>query len=1404
MYVTFICLQNSEAITTSALTNNKALEILHGELQSQLESYREEYHKSRWKSQFSLLNPRNAKSSFHWTAVALLVAVCCGLLIAIIADSDSAEKNEYGGVILELIVCVAALVINIWFSIWNARIQQRELYDLAQRTLVKLNDCIERKEWKVEDFPHLHMPISPCISLQWTVRGQDIVNLPMPLLVKGDVILLRPGQVVPARCKGIEEVNQTNVILNEGDIYFTGNIDEKPKLEVPQGKVPLTPRKYQLLETPFVKKFRMMISNDKPCPESTTDMERYYFANVWIERRFLPFVLIVMFLVNILRFLYLKGHVGKWTENILLLQIHSILPLISLFLPILWRVINSYGQARIFAAFQVARSTKILCEDSFSSDSDISEDEAKVDIHPTTVLQIFWDICMGRSDMVTGRLNVAHILGSVTSLCCVDKKGLLSWPNPSAEKVFFLHHESHIKDVLLEDDEEEEEDDGFCQEESKEKKTKKRHDREKIPESTHAGYTCEGHVEVLDITHKAMNPFELDFDDPTWHVHLPSLKPLGLNILANTCNRKTIDWYSQFTDHVACEALENKDTVAVVNRRCLCELAKKMGFTEKALDAFILDKVLGLYRQVSEEEAAKEKIHRAKSFIHHQIPMPNMVSVMMREKVSGSSQVLSQGTADILMDCCSDYWNGEDVCTLTENDRKKILDFYHRNSMASYCTAFSYRPMTHHLSSKLGETFIELPQNWTSYVKTSERSCSVSSDVDLEFENNLSRTSRAFSVDSLFDNSSISSVEDVPGCCQTQSNQVFIGMVTMQYQARQQFVQLIDKLEIACIRFVHFSQENEVRSRVFSEKMGLEAGWNCHISLKSDLKLDSNIDPVSASVSQPELSRQLSEHSSRNSSVTATKDTALIMAKVAARSQESLKSRSQSAPSVVNLELSQVRFQTQESTTSDSSNQKNSPRQRFNSEHCQGQVKMGLQEINFCDSEPFVGETTPLKTDCFNVNTEWTSSNTDNVMEGESRHTSSYFTEDSLTGALDNRAKLPRGIENIRPHLQNVDNVPLLVNLFTDCTADTTKEMMQIMQESGEVVVCVGSSHNVHNSGLFLQADCSIAVEPLYPVTCAKQCVVVDPWSDQLTTPIDISSALVSLPCPLKFSRDDNVGLIQLIAEARTFLMSLRNCFYLILCYHISLTVIQVFASVLLFPPVLASHHLLWLLIIVIPVLGLSMMGEAVDFRVMNNATRKNPKDITMEMFLRFLCYYGLRFLPSLCVCMLCYALTLHSFCTHQSPTPENFCPLYQLQVYNSSLTWYDKYSGGLVLAQNVALFFLVVYFVCISVSFVHWSDHLWQQLPVTNKLWSIVAPILILVQCVYFACDVTIRTFDVKYTLSMADLHPAVYAVGFASPVVIIGINELVKKWEVKLYARYQKRTRLSFGTKLGMNSPF
>lgn len=52
-----------------------------------------------------------------------------------------------------------------------------------------------------------------------------------------------------------------------------------------------------------------------------------------------------------------------------------------------------------------------------------------------------------------------------------------------------------------------------------------------------------------------------------------------------------------------------------------------------------------------------------------------------------------------------------------------------------------------------------------------------------------------------------------------------------------------------------------------------------------------------------------------------------------------------------------------------------------------------------------------------------------------------------------------------------IDNVPLLVSLFTDCTSTVTQEMLHIMQDYGEVVCVIGSSANCENIGIFLQAD---------------------------------------------------------------------------------------------------------------------------------------------------------------------------------------------------------------------------------------------------------------------------------------------------------------------------------------------
>lgn len=60
---------------------------------------------------------------------------------------------------------------------------------------------------------------------------------------------------------------------------------------------------------------------------------------------------------------------------------------------------------------------------------------------------------------------------------------------------------------------------------------------------------------------------------------------------------------------------------------------------------------------------------------------------------------------------------------------------------------------------------------------------------------------------------------DRDDCVQALSGQIFMGMVSSQFQARLDTVRLIDALVTACIRFVYFSMEDELRSKVSTVKL---------------------------------------------------------------------------------------------------------------------------------------------------------------------------------------------------------------------------------------------------------------------------------------------------------------------------------------------------------------------------------------------------------------------------------------------------------------------------------------------------------------------------------------------------------------------------------------------------------
>ncbi len=56
--------------------------------------------------------------------------------------------------------------------------------------------------------------------------------------------------------------------------------------------------------------------------------------------------------------------------------------------------------------------------------------------------------------------------------------------------------------------------------------------------------------------------------------------------------------------------------------------------------------------------------------------------------------------------------------------------------------------------------------------------------------------------------------EELERALKLHAGQIFLGMVAMQYKAKQEVVKLVEKLTKSCIRFVHFSFDNEQISRV--------------------------------------------------------------------------------------------------------------------------------------------------------------------------------------------------------------------------------------------------------------------------------------------------------------------------------------------------------------------------------------------------------------------------------------------------------------------------------------------------------------------------------------------------------------------------------------------------------------
>ncbi|XP_020292489.1 transmembrane protein 94 isoform X2 [Pseudomyrmex gracilis] len=1307
------------------LTTRAALNTLHRDVKRVLQEYEEDHRKNKkyraWLK--DVLHHRSQYTMLCWTsALALLINA-----VILIAAFFTLNENWYSTLPYEGLIVCCLVVFNFILVVLDNKLRHNEIPHRVKILLDQLDIARSTCRWRPENYPHLLSPQSPCLTLQWTYRDGKIVNLPWALLVAGDIIVMKPGQQAPGYCVPYSDLEAP--VLHARETYSQPVHPTSEIFSMPQSRVPLKNKIYKLQETPYLTNLRMALDQALDRPVTYYNRKRHLLMICCIEHVAYPILLIIILVVNLLRYLYPTDYfsTGHWSEMFLLQPIAVTLPLLPLVFPACWIFLNCFGMARFKALFKLYLSEKKLQEVDPFEDADINGPT-----HPEVVYnwlelkKYFFDILCGREHMMSRSASILHVLGSVTALCCVDKKGILSWPNPTAEKVFFLRNASTLSPSSSTN--------------SINKTVDKNQDSEQTKATSDKSYIqhdmSHSIAEVLDLTHDHALPFRLQFDDHSWRQHLNSLKPLGLAILLNTCNMDTQEHYMQFCCHVTCEALCNENLVPVINRRCLCELAKQIGFQDQAQKIFQLEQQLCTFRHVQPEMVRRDiKFARSLSIATKlKFPFPHMVAVVMKERTGGGLQLLTQGTADIILDSCIEYWDGHDLCPLSASDRKKVQDFYQRTSLTSYCTAFAYRPLTRAISDKMSEIYLELPAD-SKHLYTPHRS---PTPLPWDFRNVLDPRVRGIlgqfhSTDSLLCNESKDEdVNDVEGCFEVQCNQVFIGMVTMQYQAQTDMVQLIEQLDRACIRFVHFSKENELRSRVFSEKMGLESGWNCHISL-------------------------LSEGVSNN----LTNSRAMSM----------------SAPSAINTDFVTVKFddETTEWNNTGTSQAKSAMSHR-EQDTVRSEDSVLVQSVDLGS-----GQEAWRSLSCLTDSTEQSA---------------------PVNFDLSNRAKLPRGIEKIRPHIELIDNVPLLVSLFTDCTTAVTREMLHIMQDYGEVVCVLGSSANAENMPIFMQADAGVAVEPLYPQVCQKVAVLVPTTGDQGISPVDLSRALNSVACSLSVKREDPVAIFHLIMEARHYMRSLWNCMQFWLCCSITVAFTSILSAFMFLPPLLSIDQVLWLCCLIIPMLSISMIATPIDSTIMQRATGKNQCIVNGEVMLFVLWCYGVKFLPTVITVILSQCI---SFLT--------LCPIYASQNSNKCLYIYpdprDQIWGGwdskplvILAVQHFALTLIVLHFVTISVSFVHREYSIWKKNPITNCTWFLSVFIVLCIQAAFSGVVFGRFWKEEGKKIENSSLHVPLFFL--LSIPLTFAINELVKWQEIKVNVRYQKRARLEFGTKLGMNSPF
>lgn len=217
--------------------------------------------------------------------------------------------------------------------------------------------------------------------------------------------------------------------------------------------------------------------------------------------------------------------------------------------------------------------------------------------------------------------------------------------------------------------------------------------------------------------------------------------------------------------------------------------------------------------------------------------------------------------------------------------------------------------------------------------------------------------------------------------------------------------------------------------------------------------------------------------------------------------------------------------------------------------------------VRFVYFSPYSESVTKAFGDRLGLETDW---NSCIILSKHPMRSGQLLDTSQVSEFTDSKSKLPRGVHNIRPHLENVDDIPLHISLFAECEPSCMTEMLAIYDEYDEYVVAVGSSLNWANAEVFSRARCPVAMEPpnLRPSSVGNGKV----------GSMQLGATLTSLACPIVLPFDSSPYVFtEVIREARSLFRGTHSSLVFRLVSAVALTVVSFFVPLSTFSILLAS-----------------------------------------------------------------------------------------------------------------------------------------------------------------------------------------------------------------------------------------